>query len=165
MKTNLPRRHILRGLGVSLALPGFQSLQTGFAAPKESAPPRRLLCLGNHLGFHPTSFFPKQTGTDYQTSPTLKNIDQHRKDFTVLSHLDHDVGGGHNGVEAFLSGIRKEESSGFPEKNISLDQIAAEHSGSATCNAVPNSVRGFVCAPTPSAASATMWAISAIRRD
>jgi hypothetical protein len=132
MNTNLPRRNILRGLGVSLALPGFQSLQTGFAAPKESAPPRRLLSLGNHLGFHPPSFFPKQTGTNYQTSPTLKNIDQHRKNFTVLSHLDHDVGGGHNGVEAFLSGIRKEESSGFPERNISLDQIAAEHSGSAT---------------------------------
>jgi len=35
-------------------------------------------------------------------------------------------------VHAFLSGgIRKEESKGFPEKNVSLDQVAAEHSGSA----------------------------------
>ena len=35
-------------------------------------------------------------------------------------------------MHAFLSGgIRKEESKGFPEKNISLDQVAAEHSGSA----------------------------------
>ena len=132
MNPKLPRRNVLRGLGVSLALPSFHSLQTGFAAPKESTPPRRLLCLGNHLGFHPPAFFPKETGSDYTSSPTLKNIENHRKNFTVFSHLDHAVGGGHNGVEAFLTGIRKEESSGFPEKNISLDQVAAEHIRSTT---------------------------------
>ena len=36
-------------------------------------------------------------------------------------------------MHAFLSGgIRKEMAAGFPEKNISIDQVAAEHVGSAT---------------------------------
>ncbi len=93
---------------------------------------KRILALGNHLGFYPGAFFPKEKGTDYVISPTLKNIEKHRKDYTVFSHLDHDSGGGHGGVNAFLTGVRKQESNGFPEKNVSLDQIAAEHVGSAS---------------------------------
>ena len=69
---------------------------------------------------------------DYRMSPTLKNIEKHQKNFTVFSHLDHDSGGGHGGVNAFLTSVRKQESNGFPEKNVSLDQVAAEHVGSAS---------------------------------
>lgn len=93
--------------------------------------PRRILAIGNHLGFYPPAFFPERAGADYVSSQTLKNIERHRKDFTVFSNLDDGAHGGHSGVHAFLSGgIRKEESGGFPEKNISLDQVAAEYSGS-----------------------------------
>ena len=41
------------------------------------------------------------------------------------------MGGGHGGVNSFLTGVKKQESKGFPEKNVSLDQIAAEHVGTA----------------------------------
>ena len=51
---------------------------------------------------------------DYVSSPTLKNIEKHRDHFTVFSHLDHDTAGGHGGVNAFLTGVRKNR--GFPEK-------------------------------------------------
>ena len=51
---------------------------------------------------------------------------------TVFSHLDHEINGGHKGVHSFLTSIKKEEAAGFPEKNISLDQAAAEHVGSRT---------------------------------
>ena len=99
------------------------------AAPSVQRP-RRILAIGNHLGFYPPAFFPKAAGADYISSQTLKNIEKHRKDFTVFSNLDDGAHGGHSGVHAFLSGgIRKEESGGFPEKNISLDQVAAEYSG------------------------------------
>ena len=50
----------------------------------------------------------------------------------MFSNLDHDLGGGHNAVHTFLSSVKKEEAAGFPEKNITLDQAAAEHVGSAT---------------------------------
>jgi hypothetical protein len=128
---SIDRRRFLKGAGLSLALPLLKSgaPRALAAAPEER--PRRILAIGNHLGFYPGAFFPEQAGMDYISSPTLSNIEKHRKNFTVFSNLDDGAHGGHSGVHAFLSGgIRKEESGGFPEKNISLDQVAAEHSGS-----------------------------------
>ena len=128
----IDRRSFLQGAGLSLALPFLKSGAPRAFAAAPAERPRRILAIGNHLGFYPPAFFPKADGADYVSSPTLKNIEKHRKDFTVFSNLDDGANGGHAGVHAFLSGgIRKEESSGFPEKNVSLDQVAAEHSGSA----------------------------------
>ena len=128
----IDRRHFLRGLGMALALPAFESLNVGFAATAPSATPRRLICIGNHLGFWPGGFFPTAEGRDYAISQTLAPLQAHRGDFTVFSHLDHGAKGGHGAVHSFLTGVKKEESAGFPEKNISIDQVAAEHVGSAT---------------------------------
>ena len=125
------RRNFLKGAGLSLAIPFMESGASKAFAAVEPTRHKRILAIGNHLGFYPGAFFPKEEGTDYVSSPTLKNIEEHRKNFTVFSHLDHDVGGGHGGVNSFLTGVKKQESKGFPEKNISLDQIAAEHVGTA----------------------------------
>ncbi|MEM7143533.1 MAG: DUF1552 domain-containing protein [Verrucomicrobiota bacterium] len=130
-KTAIDRRHFLRGLGVSLALPAFDSLNTGFAATTEPARTKRLLCVGSHLGFWPDGFFPRTAGEDYEMSLTLGGIEKHRKDFTVFSNLHHGVGGGHSAVHSFLSGVKKSEAAGFGAKNMTLDQAAAEHVGSA----------------------------------
>ena len=130
--TAIDRRHFLRGLGMALALPAFNSLNTGFAAAAPSATLRRLICIGNHLGFWPGGFFPTAEGRDYAMSKTLAPLQEYRSDFTVFSHLDHDAKGGHGAVHSFLTGVKKDESAGFPEKNISIDQVAAEHVGSAT---------------------------------
>ena len=125
---SIDRRKFLQGMGVTLALPWLESSM--MASPARI---KRLVCFGNHLGFYPEAFFPKNSGADFIISPTLKHIEKHRKDFTVFSNLDDGTNGGHAGVHAFLSGgIRKEMAAGFPEKNISIDQVAAEHVGSAT---------------------------------
>ena len=129
--TNLSRRRVLQGTGIALALPLMES-QLSRAEEKLDANPRRLVCIGNHLGYYPGNFFPKDAGLDYQISPTLQAVQRHRDDFTVFSNLDDGMTGGHNGVKAFLSGIRKDESSGFPDKNMTIDQVAAEHVGAAT---------------------------------
>ena len=128
----IDRRHFLRGLGMALALPAFDSLNVGFAATPSKPDPRRLICIGNHLGFWPGGFFPTAEGRDYAISQTLAPLQAHRGDFTVFSHLDHGAKGGHGAVHSFLTGVKKEESAGFPEKNISIDQVAAEHVGSTT---------------------------------
>ncbi len=130
--SGIDRRHFLRGLGMALALPAFESLNVGFAATAPKPTPKRLICIGNHLGFWPGGFFPTAEGRDYAISQTLAPLQAHRGDFTVFSHLDHGAKGGHGAVHSFLSGVKKEESAGFPEKNISIDQVAAEHVGSAT---------------------------------
>lgn len=126
----LNRRRFLQGMGITLSLPALESFAAN--SPKVARTPRRLVCVGNHLGFYPGNFSPKDAGRDYTSSSTLKPLAEHRADLSVFSNLDHGLNGGHKGVQGFLTGIKKEEAAGFPEKNISLDQAAAEHVGSAT---------------------------------
>jgi len=126
----LSRRHFLRGTSIALAVPTFESLSS--ASTTSEPNPRRLVCIGNHLGFYPGNFFPESSGKDYRPTSTLKPLELHRNDLTVFSHLDHQLNGGHKAVQGFLTGIKKEEASGFPTKNMSLDQAAAEHVGNAT---------------------------------
>ncbi len=128
------RRRFLQGTGISLALPFLES-QFHFSArasDRKVTNPRRLICIGNHLGFWPGGFFPTAEGNDAALSKTLAPLQDYRSDVTVFSHLDHDAKGGHGAVHSFLTGVKKEESAGFPEKNISIDQVAAEHVGAAT---------------------------------
>jgi len=129
-RLQLSRRRFLQGTGIALSLPAFESFAS--AAATENKPPRRLVCVGNHLGFYPGNFFPTVAGKDYVPTTTLKPLEKHREDFTVFSHLDDGLNGGHKAVQGFLNGIKKEEAAGFPQKNISLDQAAAEHVGSST---------------------------------
>ncbi len=124
------RRNVLRGLGITLALPALDSLNTGTARAAKTDSPKRLLCVGSHLGFYPGHFFPETAGEDYKISPTLKSIEKHRDDFTVFSNLDDGANGGHSAVHSFLSGVKKAEASGFGAKNMTLDQAAAEFVGS-----------------------------------
>ncbi|MBL8210674.1 MAG: DUF1552 domain-containing protein [Bryobacterales bacterium] len=139
------RRYFLRAAGITLALPILESLTdrvlgsgravsaTGLsAATTEGARPRRLVCIGNHLGFYPPAFFPKAAGKDYELPLLLEPIAAHRKNLTVFSGLDHGVKGGHFAVHAFLSGVRNVDAKGMPEGNITLDQRAAETVGGAT---------------------------------
>lgn len=128
--THLNRRRFLQGTGIALSLPALESFAANTAADENS--PRRLVCVGNHLGFYPGNFFPKEAGKDYVPTSTLKPLETHHDDLTVFSHLDHGLNGGHKAVQGFLTSIKKEEAAGFPEKNISLDQAAAEHVGSST---------------------------------
>ena len=94
---------------MALALPAFESLNVGFAATAPKTDPRRLLCIGNHLGFWPEGFFPTTDGREFAPSKTLAPLQAYRKDFTVFSHLDHDAKGGHGAVHSFLTGVKKEE--------------------------------------------------------
>ena len=80
------------------------------------------------------AFFPspEQPGPDYDLPETLTPLAKHRQDFTVFSHLDHGLSGGHACVPSFLSGVRPDMAAGFAEGNISMDQKAAEFVGAAT---------------------------------
>ena len=127
---HLNRRRFLQGAGFALSLPAFESFAA--RATNENESPRRLVCVGNHLGFYPGNFFPKTAGQEYESTSTLQPLQAHKEDLTVFSNLDHGLNGGHRAVQGFLTSIRKEEASGFPEKNISLDQAAAEQVGSST---------------------------------
>ncbi len=137
------RRHFLRGAGISLALPLLESLggrvfaqgaAVGTLPGKVAAGtrPRRMVCVGNMLGFHPPAFFPTAAGTDYALPTDLESLAPHRKDCTIFSGLDHGVKGGHFAISSFLSGVRTADAKGMPDGNLTLDQRAAETMGGAT---------------------------------
>ncbi len=134
----LSRRTVLRGLGVSLALPLLDAMIPAVsraAAISEvdvNNPPRRLLAICNNLGLLPEQFFPTGTGRDYTLSPYLQLLERHRQDFTVFSGVWHpDVDGGHPADICFLTAAPHPGSGGF-RNTISLDQFISERIGHLT---------------------------------
>ena len=85
----LDRRTLLRGAGVALALPMLSAMTPvyfrGANAPGKRKRPRRMLAICNNLGLLPAGFFPKSAGRDYELSPYLKELAEHRNDFTAFS--------------------------------------------------------------------------------
>ncbi len=128
------RRSFLRSLGVCIALPQFESLRqlasvASSNSPKTDKPPRRMVCVGNEFGMYPGAFWPTKFGSDYELTQLLKPLESHRKDFTLYSHLDHGLKGGHFAVHTFLTGVKAAEAKGTEDGGISLDQRAAEFVG------------------------------------
>ena len=56
------RREVLRGLGVAIALPAFES--QCMAQPKMRGAAKRFVCVSPSYGMNPAGFFPEQTGAD-----------------------------------------------------------------------------------------------------
>jgi len=96
------------------------------------ASPKRITATGIFYGFVPQNFHPQQTGRNFQSPLLLKPLESHRNDYSVFSGLDHNLSGGHNATKFFLSGIPTNQSKGFAEANISIDQKAANFVGGET---------------------------------
>ncbi|NNE00037.1 MAG: DUF1552 domain-containing protein [Pirellulaceae bacterium] len=124
------RRGLLKSAGMTLALPALESIPRQAVAAEttvgaeSSAKAKRLICVGSNLGLYRNAFYPTRTGVDYDVTPLLKPIDQHRHEFTVFSGLDHRAGNGHSNWDNYLCG----QTIG----SVSLDQIAAEKVGKDT---------------------------------
>jgi hypothetical protein len=84
------------------------------------------------LGFHPPTFFPTQTGRNYELPTVLEFLKPLQPEVSIFSGLDHGVKGGHFAISSFLSGVRTADAKGMPEGNLTLDQRAAETMGGAT---------------------------------
>ena len=129
IKRKRTRRRFLQGFGGSLlALP----LLEANSASGTFASPKRITATGIFYGFVPKNFHPQQTGRNFQSPLLLKPLESHRNDYSVFSGLDHNLSGGHNATKFFLSGIPTNQSKGFAEANISIDQKAANFVGGQT---------------------------------
>lgn len=116
---------------MALSLPWLEAM----AAPTSpGATPRRMVAVGTFYGFVPDKFFPKDAGFNYTLSPLLQSLAPLKNDFTVFSNLDHGANavGGHQGTHAFLSGILNKNAKNYPNRNVTVDQVAAESIGSKT---------------------------------
>src|SRR5215207_4492043 len=112
---NTGRRSFLKAAGVCIALPALESLPRVLSAGETGKTPRRMVCVGNEFGMYGGAFWPEKFGKDYELTPLLKPLEPHRQDFTLFSHLDHGVKGGHFAVHTFLTGVKAVEAKGMPE--------------------------------------------------
>jgi hypothetical protein len=128
----MKRRQFLQSLGATaLSFPCFSNLALHGA--EVSNAPRRLVCIGMDFGLRPESFFPTGEGPDLALTPLLKPLGKWSKRMTVFSQLEHpNVQGGHYGVHAFLSGVRREQGANYADGCISIDQMVANKLGGLT---------------------------------
>lgn len=125
------RRDLLKltaaGLPATLLTRGLLGAMSG------DAPVKRLVCVGLDLSLRPENFFPTGNGPDYDVTELLKPVSKWRGRMSVFSQLDHPgVSGGHNAIQAYLSGVRPEQAIAAPHGILSVDQLAAHHIGHAT---------------------------------
>jgi hypothetical protein len=133
----LNRRHFLRGIGASMALPLLDSMIPLRAA--ESSPaaqqPRRSVFVYIPNGVNGMTWQVKQPGRDYELSPSLEPLARHRQDFTIFSGLHHPNGLGqaHVCADTWLTGAKIDAQSARKYENtISCDQLMAEVAGQHT---------------------------------
>lgn len=122
----LSRRALLRGGGVALALPYLEAMapSSALASPTPAGPARMgIFYFGT--GMNMRQFTPPDEGPNFTTTRILEPLEPHRGDFTVLSGVWMEKGGGHGGAYPFCTGFKMEEIA-KGEKGSSPDQLVAE---------------------------------------
>jgi len=129
---------MLKGVGVTLALPWFESyLPAAEAAVGPLAaggPPRRWCLLMMSNGVNIDDYWIKQNGSDLELGKTLKALEPHKQDLLFIDnlHIFDDTVGVHTPYFTnFLSG-EKVRKGGVPDLAESLDQYMARTIGKAT---------------------------------
>jgi len=134
------RRIFLRQAGVAIGLPFLPSLMSSkiaFCGQQVASGSKKMVCIGNMLGFHPAAFWPsiKQVGGEggfialenFEYGISTQLLNEIRERSTLIQGLDHGTKGGHFGIHSFLSGVKQNEASAMIHGNVTIDQFAAEH--------------------------------------
>jgi hypothetical protein len=119
----MSRRHVLRGLGATIALPMLDCMRPLRGAATPGAKRAVFIYLPN--GVNTLDYQILQTGADYQFSKGLKALERHRAEITPISGLHHPNGlGHHHGCQGiWLTGA---EIGQGKRNSISVDQLIAE---------------------------------------
>ena len=142
LKKAVPRRTLLRGLGVTVALPFLDAMVPALHAYRNSVatPTVRLGVVYVPHGavmdkWTPGMAIPSEQGRGWRITPILEPLQQYRSDMLVLSGL-RNTGGApltdeppelHSRISAsFLTGTHVKATAGAdPQASVSMDQIAA----------------------------------------
>lgn len=149
----LSRRHFLRGVGVTLALPLFESAIPGAlraaTAPAGAGPlattatgaPLRMAFVYFPNGAHQDNWWPSGEGSAFELGKTMEPLAPLKKSLQVLGGLNHenakagnDGAGDHARANAtFLTGARaRKTDSADIQVGVSVDQVAAQKVGHLT---------------------------------
>lgn len=148
---SLSRRRFLRGLGVCMALPAFESVRplqllgapagAGVGGLDPRTAPVRMAFMQVPNGIIPGNFWPDATSNDLKLSPTLLPMEKVRHELQVIKGLDDlsanagpDGGGDHaRAGGTFLTGVRIKKTAGSDiHGGISIDQAVAQRIGHLT---------------------------------
>lgn len=131
---SLSRRALLKGAGVSMALPWLEAMTPAFAASDDEAsqPARSFVSVSLSLGLHGPNLNPVEAGRNYTPSLYLSGIKDVLPDLTIISGSSHPgVSGGHKAEGSILSAAPYSRSAVF-KNTISIDQLLAKQLGNQT---------------------------------
>jgi len=142
------RRAVLKGLGVTMALPMLEAMlpgagasALGAAADGAQTTPMRMAMIFAPNGVNYEHWLPQGEGRGYTLSPTLKPLEKVREHINILTGLTLDKArangdgpGDHaRSASTFLTGRQARKTSGNDIKiGISIDQFAAQQVGKST---------------------------------
>ena len=124
------RRQVLRGIGVSLALPWLECM----AAMPTATKPKRSVFLYIPNGVNTLTWQIDKAGKDFEFSKPLESLKRHRADVTPISGLHHPMvlGKHHNCDKVWLTGANVPGDGGAFRNTVSADQLMAEVQGLST---------------------------------
>ena len=125
----LSRRHLLRGLGATIALPlldCMRPLRAAVAAAAEK--PKRSVFIYLPNGVNVLTWQITKAGADYQFSEPLQSLEKHRANLTPISGLHHPNGLGqaHECAKIWLTAAKVSQEGGAFRNTVSADQLMAE---------------------------------------
>jgi hypothetical protein len=135
---HLSRRTLLRGLGVSIALPMLDSMLPAFAAPKT---PMRMMFSYVPNGIIMPDWTPVASGANFDLPRILEPLAAHRDKMLLISGLMQKNGnagadgpGDHARAAAtYLTGVHAKKTQGADiSVGVSMDQVAAQKIGNLT---------------------------------
>ncbi len=125
----LSRRHFLRGVGATVALPMLGAMSPLRAAVAATTKPRRSVFVYIPNGVNGMTWQVSKAGRDYKLSRALAPLEKLREEFTVFSGLFHPNGLGqaHVCADTWLTGAKIDAQSARQYHNtVSCDQLMAE---------------------------------------
>ena len=138
-KKHLSRRTLLRGAGVSLALPLLESMIPAQTPLRKTAavPPKRFAAVWHPHGASPGYWSPLQEGADFDFSFITKPLEPFRNRVTLITGLDmpeamataDEPGGDHARGAVLLSGARPRRNAVSPLLGVTIDQVIAQKYG------------------------------------
>ncbi|MFT6177738.1 MAG: hypothetical protein ACJAQT_000028 [Akkermansiaceae bacterium] len=128
---HLSRRHLLRGLGASIALPMLNCMAETRPQTKK---PKRSVFLYIPNGVNTLTWQIEKAGKDFEFTSPLKSLERHRHEVTPISGLHHPMvlGKHHNCDKVWLTGADVPSNGGAFRNTISVDQLMAEVQGVST---------------------------------
>ncbi len=152
-KKQIPRRTVLRGIGVSLALPLLEAMLPAQTPQRKAAAATRTRFCAIEMvhgsagstaeGTAKNYWSPAKVGKDFETTPILRSLAPHQEYLTIVSHTDlkgaeaftaPETGADHTrSSAAFLTGAHAKMTEGADIYNgPSIDQIYARQFGQDT---------------------------------